>query len=192
MPVDLPEERPDRLRRRPPREIERWVQGYADDVYRLAFTYLKSAHDADDIVQTVFLKALSKAPDFENSSHERAWFIRVTANACKDVLRDRGRRPMAVGGSQDMANVADAQSRPAASASVSLMPPEGAAPGPVTEAVLGLPTDYREAIFLHYYAGYSTREVAFLTESTEVAVRARLSRARKKLRMLLKGGADEC
>ena len=47
-------------------------------------------------------------------------------------------------------------------------------------------------MFLYYYAGYSTREIASLTESTEVTVRARLSRARKKLRILLKGGSNEC
>ena len=63
--MELPERGPNRARRRPPEKIERWVEEYADDVYRLAFTYLKSTHDADDMVQTVFLKALSKAPDFE-------------------------------------------------------------------------------------------------------------------------------
>lgn len=188
--MELLEEDPTRSRRRPLEEIERWVGEYSDDVYRLAFTYLKSAHDADDMVQTVFLKALSKAPNFEDAAHERAWFIRVTANACKDVLRGRSRQARAVGGAQDMAEIADAQARPAAAGASPSAPLAGAVPGPVTEAVLDLPADYREAVFLHYYAGYSTREVASLTESSEVAVRARLSRARKKLRILLEGGRD--
>lgn len=190
--MELPERGSNRARRRPPEEIERWVEEYADDVYRLAFTYLKSAHDADDMVQTVFLKALSKAPDFEDSTHERAWFVRVAANACKDALRGRRRHPMAAGSSQDIADVADAQGRSAVSDGASFAPREGAAPGPVTEAVLSLSADYREAVFLYYYEGYSTREIASLTESTEVTVRARLSRARKKLRILLKGGSNEC
>lgn len=190
--MELPKKGPDRSRRRPPEEIERWVEEYADDVYRLAFTYLKSAHDADDMVQTVFLKALSKAPDFEDLTHERAWFVRVTANTCKDALRGRRRRPMAVGSSQDIADVADVQGRPAASDNASFVPREGAAPGPVMEAVFSLSADYREAVFLYYYEGYSTREIASLTESSEVTVRARLSRARKKLRILLKGGSNEC
>lgn len=190
--MELPERGPNRARRRPPEKIERWVEEYADDVYRLAFTYLKSTHDADDMVQTVFLKALSKAPDFEDSTHERAWFIRVTANACKDALRGRRRHPMAAGSSQDIADVADAQGRSAVSDGASFAPREGTAPGPVTEAVLSLSADYREAVFLYYYAGYSTREIASLTESSEATVRARLSRARKKLRILLKGGSNEC
>ena len=185
--MELPKRGLNRARRRPPEEIERWVEEYADDVYRLAFTYLKSAHDADDMVQTVFLKALSKAPDFEDLTHERAWFVRVTANTCKDALRGRRRRPMAVGSSQDIADVADVQGRPAASDNASFVPREGAAPGPVTEAVFSLSADYREAVFLYYYEGYSVAEVAEILKLSQSAVKMRLKRGRELLKLELEG-----
>ena len=50
--------------------------------------YLKNDADTEDIFQTVFLKYVLSSVSFENDEHEKAWFIRVTINACKDLLRN--------------------------------------------------------------------------------------------------------
>ena len=73
-------------------EAERLVGAYADLILRLSYTYLKSTHDAEDICQTVLLKLMGAPARFEGPEHERAWVIRTTANACKDVLRSGHRR----------------------------------------------------------------------------------------------------
>lgn len=49
--------------------------------------HLKNYSDTEDIFQTVFLKYVLHAPDFDSSEHEKAWIIRVTINACKDLLK---------------------------------------------------------------------------------------------------------
>lgn len=151
---------------------ERLVHAYADLILRLSYTYLKSTHDAEDICQNVLIKALKRETPFESAEHERAWVVRTTANACKDVLRSGWRRT-----SVEL----EAAAEPAA--------PEPS-DGPVLEAVMSLPEAYRAALYLHYYEGYTAREIAEMTESTEDAVAAHLSRGRKKLRILLEGAGD--
>ncbi|MEG2746355.1 MAG: RNA polymerase sigma factor [Gordonibacter sp.] len=150
-------------------ETERLVRAYSDLVLRLSYTYLKSTHDAQDICQTVFLKLLRAKPDFDGPVHEKAWIIRTTANACKDALRG-GFRRKTVG--LDTAAEAAAPS-----------PPESG----VLDKVMALSSKYREAIYLHYFEGYSVSEIAELTGRSIAAVSAHLSRGRAKLRTVLKG-----
>ena len=130
-------------KRQPDTEAQRLVQTYADLILRLGYTYLKSTHDAEDVCQNVLIKLLQTDRAFESAEHERAWIVRATANACKDVLRSARRRTSV------------------------------------------------EALYLHYYEGYTAREIADMTGGTEDAVAARLSRGRKKLRALLEGADDD-
>ena len=150
-------------KRQPDTEAQRLVQTYADLILRLGYTYLKSTHDAEDVCQNVLIKLLQTDRAFESAEHERAWIVRATANACKDVLRSARRRT-----SVALDAVAEA-----------------AAPEVPDSAVL-------EAVMeLHYYEGYTAREIADMTGGTEDAVAARLSRGRKKLRALLEGADDD-
>ena len=68
-------------------DAERLVQTYSDLILRLAYTYLKSTHDAEDICHNIFLKLLTGGQTFDSPAHEKAWIIRATANACKDSPR---------------------------------------------------------------------------------------------------------
>ena len=154
-------------------EAERLVHTYSDLILRLSYTYLKSTHDAEDICQTVFLKLLTGGPAFDSPAHEKAWIIRATANACKDVLRSGFR-----------------QRTVALEAAASAAAPE-APDSEVLEAVMALPENYREAVYLHYFEGYSIREIAALLGRSEAAVSAHLSRGRHKLRDVLGGNYYE-
>ena len=78
-------------KRQPDTEAQRLVQTYADLILRLGYTYLKSTHDAEDVCQNVLIKLLQTDRAFESAEHERAWIVRATANACKDVLRSASR-----------------------------------------------------------------------------------------------------
>ena len=153
-------------------EAERLVQTYSDMILRLSYTYLKSTQDAEDICQTVFLKLLTGGMVFDSPEHEKAWILRTAANACKDALRAAHRRCV---GLEAVAEAAAPE------------PPDSA----VLDAVMALPCKYREAIYLHYYEGYSIREIAKLTGRSESAVSAHLSRGRAKLRTMLEGAYCE-
>ena len=108
-------------------EAERLVQTYSDMILRLSWTYLKSTQDAEDICQTVFLKLLTGGTVFDSPEHEKAWIIRATANACKDLLRASHRRCV------ELEAVAETAA------------PE-APDSTVLEAVMALPKKYREAV----------------------------------------------
>lgn len=154
-------------------EAERLVYTYSDLILRLSYTYLKSTHDAEDICQTVFLKLLTSGQTFDSPAHEKAWIIRTTANACKDALRSTFRRRTVA--------------LEAAAATAAPEAPDSA----VLEAVMELPENYREAVYLHYFEGYSVREIAGLLGRSEAAVTAHLSRGRHKLRTTLGGECYE-
>ena len=121
------------------RETNEAIERYGDTVRRLCMIHLKNEADTQDIFQRVFLKYLLHTTDFESREHEKAWFIRVTINACRDVLKSVFRRRTV--------SLDEVRDLPA---------PEGEG-GEVLRAVLSLPRKYREVIYLHYYEGYTAR-----------------------------------
>lgn len=71
-------------------EFEAAVERYADMVFRLAYSYLKSRADAEDVMQETLLKRYTEQADFDSPAHERYWMVRVAVNECKKVLRSPG------------------------------------------------------------------------------------------------------
>ena len=135
-------------------------------VYRLAYAMARSRSDADDIFQEVFLRFHRSAPAFATPEHEKAWLLHVTANCARSLLASPWRRrtvPL-----EDVYPYTD----PAASA--------------VDDALARLPGKYRAVIHLFYYEGYQTEEISRILGRSPSTVRAQLTRARQKLRDLLK------
>lgn len=158
----------------PDTDPERLVRAYADLILRLSYTYLKSTQDAEDICQDVLMKRLKCAKTFQSFEHERAWIIRVTVNACKDLLR-RAEHKLAIVNLDDIPEPAAPRERI----------PRPEQPSYVLDTVMRLPVAYREAIYLHYYENYPIREIARITGKSESAVAQYLSRGRVKLRIAL-------
>lgn len=149
-------------------EARRLVERYSDMILRLSINYLKSRQEAEDVCQNVFMKYISTNITFQSEEHEKAWMIRTAINACKDVLKSAYRKKMVI--TEDVWN------------SVSR---DEDVFWEVREAVFALPLKYRIAIYLYYFEGYSTKEIAAMTGKTQNAVSLRLSRGRRKLREML-------
>ena len=60
---------------------------YSDLLFRTALTYVSHSEDAQDVVHDVFAVYLAKRPTFQDTSHQRAWMLRVTINKCRDLQR---------------------------------------------------------------------------------------------------------
>ena len=146
-------------------EANRAIDRYADLVRRLCMVHLKNPADTEDIFQTVFLKYVLSSAVFESPEHEKAWFIRVTLNACRDLLKSFFRsRTVSLDQLVDWPDDLSQEHRE------------------VLEAVLSLPAKYRDVVYLHYYEGYTLREIARLLGVTVPTVKMRLKRGRDALR----------
>lgn len=153
-------------------EVNYAMEQYSDMVLRLCMVYLKNTADAEDVFQTVFLKYALYGNPFASPEHEKAWLIRVTANACKDVLRSFFR-------SRTVSLEELPEYAPEAS-------PEHYA---VMEAVWSLPRQYRDVIYLHFYEGYTAPEIAGILKRNPNTVYTHLHKAKEMLKETL-GGAE--
>lgn len=153
-------------------EVNRVIEQYSNMIRRLCMIHLKSYADTEDIFQTVFLKYVLSPVSFENEEHEKSWFIRVTINACKDLLKSFFRSRVT---SLDQVLESPAE-----------IPEDHRE---VLEAVLSLPQKYREVIYLHYYEGYTAPEISRILGKKANTVYTLLTRSRQMLREKL-GGDD--
>lgn len=143
---------------------------YTDTVYRIAVHNTQSVADAEDITQEVFQKLLEKSSPIRGEEHLKAWLIRVTINLCHDFNRKISRL-----------EVVDS---PVADEPVTY-------DNSVLEAVKSLPENYRNAIYLHYYEGYTAKEIGKILNAKESTVLSWLSRGRDTLKDMLGGFEDE-
>lgn len=155
-------------------EVNRAMERHADTVRRLCLIHLKNHADTEDIFQTVFLKYSLSSVRFESEEHERAWFIRVTLNACRDLLR-RFFRSRTV----SLDKLVEQPARIA---------PEHRE---VLEAVLALPQPYRDVVYLHYFEGMTAPQISQALHKKVHTVYTLLTRARQRLRETLGGDAYE-
>lgn len=151
-------------------EVNRAIEQYSDMVRRLCMIHLKNYADTEDIFQTVFLKYVLSSAAFENEEHEKAWFIRVTINACKDLLRNFFH-----------SHVTSLDEILEHSAEMQEDHRE------VLEAVLSLPQKYREVVYLHYYEGYTAPEISQILGKKVNTIYTLLTRSRQILREKLGG-----
>ena len=162
-------------------QIQNAAVRYSDSLARLAFTYVKSVDDAEDIVQDVFLAYLRTAPAFDGPEHEKAWLIRTTINRAKDVLKSawmKKRSDLPDGNLDD----AIADGWPPRAESLSYMPLEETN---VLDAVLALEEKYRTPLHLHYYGGYTIAEIAAFLDEKPATIGTRLARGRELLKKSL-------
>lgn len=140
---------------------------FSDMVWRLALSKTGKRELADDILQDVFMKYLSKSPKFYDENHCKAWLLRVTINCANDLFKSGWFSKKA----ELTENIADEQEFYS----------------DVYSQVLKLPEKYRIVVHLHYYEGYSVKEISEILKRNQSTIKTRLFRAREQLQQLLKG-----
>ncbi len=146
------------------KEIEDIYMRHFDTVYRIAFTYMKNPSETEDVVQETFFRLIKNNPVFENEDHEKAWLIRTAANICKNHLKHWWRK---------RENLEDFCNLPA---------PDTFEIDEVFKAVSDLPEKYKTIVYLYYYEGYNSVEIAKMQKKPESTIRTYL----KKARLILK------
>lgn len=144
-------------------DVESLFETYKNDVYRLALSYTGNVQEAEDVTQTVFLKAMGQSR--VSPGKERAWLMQVAANECRSLLRSAWWK------------------RTAPLEECTAAAPE---PGGVLAELMAIDPKYRVVLYLHYYECCTTAEIGKLLHITQSAVTTRLSRGRQLLKERLK------
>lgn len=142
------------------------VEEFADMVFRIAYQNCFNKSDSEDVAQDVFVRLLSqKGRTFQDMEHVKAWLIKVTLNRCKDYGRFFDHRKEIPIEEWDHTHSESGQE--------------------VLFMLEELPKEERMIVYLHYFEGYSIREVAELLGKKQNTVGSKLNRARKKLGKIL-------
>jgi len=152
----------------------RVAQDYGKMLLNLAYSRLGSREDAEDCVQEVFVTLLMKMPVFSNPDHEKAWLIRATINRAANMRKKTAGRFLPL------------EEIPEQAVPEQSVPEEPS----LLSAIRALPDKYAAPIHLHYYEGYSLKEIAKLLGLPLPTVGTRLARGKAKLREMLKGEYD--
>ncbi|MCI8454833.1 MAG: sigma-70 family RNA polymerase sigma factor [Lachnospiraceae bacterium] len=151
-------------------EVNRAIEQYSNTIRRLCMLYLKNYADTEDIFQTVFLKYVLSSASFESEENEKAWFIRVTINACKDLLKSFFRsRTVSLDAIMEYPTE---------------LPPDYRE---VLEAVFSLPQKYRDVVYLHYFEDYTAPQISRILGKNVNTVYTLLTRSKQMLREKLGG-----
>ncbi len=155
--------------------FEELYERYATDVLRVCYFYLGDRQKAEDVCQDVFVRLITTSPQLQEG-REKAWLLKVALNRCRDLWRGAWLKRVVLGSPafelvpapDEIDSLADRQE--------------------IMQAINQLPAAFKEVILLHYYQGYGISEIAEMMELPEGTISSRLSRGRKKLESILKGG----
>jgi len=142
---------------------------HVDTVYRVCFMFMKNRPDTEDMVQNTFIRLMKDKTVFQSTEHEKAWLIRTATNLCKDHFKHWWSKTVGIN------HVAEAAVEQPFNIDSNL------------SMVLALPAKYKSVIYLYYYEGYSTVEIAKILKKSQSTVRGYLHTARKLLKMEMEG-----
>ena len=136
-------------------------------VFRVCMSYLKNRDDAEDAAADVFLRLWRSNKSFPSEEYEKAWLLRVTVNRCLDHWKKRDNRHESI---DDHVLI------------------QGGDPFSEDEtlaAILELPERYKAVIYMYYYEGYTSKEIAAILRKPPSTIRSHLQEARRYLKGVL-------
>lgn len=146
------------------KDFEQVYLRHVDTVFRVCFIYMKdNKMDLEDAVQDTFVKFIRSDKRFDSLEHEKAWLIVTAANTCKNHLKNKWKRDVVLSDEIEglYGDFAD---------------------NTVIQSILKLPENYKALIYLYYYEGYNSNEIAGILNQNASTVRSMLHRARGILR----------
>ena len=150
---------------------------YQRPIYNAAFWILRSAEDAKDVAQNVFMKVAERLDEFDPRHRFFSWIYRITVNESLNVLRRNGHEE-ALDDEVDLPGAASANPESQAS--------DAEQSRRIQRALMGMSTNDRTVIVLRHFSECSYEEIANILNLDEKTVKSRLFEARHRLRKLLK------
>ena len=142
------------------KEITEIYNRHVDTVYRVCFAYMKNIADTEDALQETFIKLIKSEPEFQSIEHEKAWLIRTAGNTCKNILRHWWRKR------ENIENYSNLHGN------------SGIKTDDLLNQIMQLPDKYKIVIYMYYYEGYSSVEIADILRKPKSTIRNYLHEAR--------------
>lgn len=152
------------------KQAETVIRKYSDMIFRIACQNTGNMHDAEDILQEVALTLLQKDAPLYDENHIKPWLIRVTINKCRNLNKSAWRRKTV-----PLENC------------IYLKNPEDKG---IWDDIMELPVNYRNAVYLFYYEGYSLEEIGKIMHRKPATIGSWIYRAKKKLKSIISEGGS--
>jgi RNA polymerase sigma-70 factor (ECF subfamily) len=160
----------------PPDALESLFREHHQQIFRTAYRITGSPTDAEDVLQTVFLRLMRREGGYDLAPSPAAYLVRASINASLDVIRSRRHDPSV--------NLQDIEAETIASRAAS---PEAQHADRelrllIRQAVATLGPKAAEFFALRYFEGYDNREIAGMLGTSQMGVAVVLHRSRTRLR----------
>jgi len=159
--------------------LEKIMIEYGNELVRLAFTYVKDAGIAKDMVQNTFIKCYKNLDTFRFDAQIKTWLYRITINECKDYLKSWNYKKVQV---RSFISETARSILPSTEKTVI----DKYTNEEMKENTFSLPKVYREVIYLYYYDSLNTEEIANVLDISVNTVKTRLRRAKQRLESMIK------
>lgn len=163
--------------------VERFVQTYQQDLYRLALSILDDSSEAEDATQDTLLAALRALDSFHGASSLKTWLYSIAINLCRTRLQQRKRRERLA---EILGGILRIHSARLPSVEENAIQSE--ADKAFWHAIHSLKEKHRIPLVLRYYHDLSVAEIATILQIPEGTVHSRLNTARRQLHQILKEG----
>ncbi|MBQ9058640.1 MAG: RNA polymerase sigma factor [Atopobiaceae bacterium] len=157
-------------------DIEQVFKRNVKRVWRVCYSFLGNAADAEDATQATFLRLIDHPQNFEDEQHEKAWLIVCASNLCRDMLKSSARTKV-----DELIGEHELVDTRAQHVTASLEAEE------LLKHVLALPDIYKDVVYLYYYEGFTTGYIAQMLDVPASTVRNRLADARARLKRGIEG-----
>lgn len=147
-------------------KIADYVMKNKEDIYRLAFSYVRNADDALDIVQESICKAISAKNSLKNPHYIKTWFYRIVVNTSLDLLRKQ-KKLVAVG--EEILSGYDIEAN------------DDYQDIDLQRALTNLPESYRSVVVLRFFEDLKIEEIAEVLNTNVNTVKTHLYKALAKL-----------
>ncbi|USK74319.1 sigma-70 family RNA polymerase sigma factor [Peribacillus frigoritolerans] len=154
---------------------------YGQDILQLVYSYVKDAVVAEDLTQEIFIKCYKALPTYNQQSNIRTWLWKIAINHCKDYRKSWYFRKV---------STAEEEQEWTSSDNVEEEVIQQDEDRQLAVAVMELPIQYRELIYLHYFQEMKLKEISEITGVKLGTVKTRMRQAKRRLKTYWEESTD--
>ncbi|MDH5178247.1 MAG: sigma-70 family RNA polymerase sigma factor [Gammaproteobacteria bacterium] len=164
--------------------FERLMLRHLDAAYNLALWLMREPAEAEDVVQTAYLRAFEHFASF-TGGNAAGWILTIVRNTAYNSLNKRKRSSNLISFDEVVHSLQPDHALTAACPGPEAILQAAGDRQRLMDTLQRLPVEFREAIYLREIEGYSYKEIADITQVPKGTVMSRLARARGQLQTLL-------